>query len=275
MTKVRKVLFTTLLVASASTVSAVLPSSAWAASVDAPQGRVLAAQPYDARPFLALPVDTRYVDLRQVLSGPGRVATEQTEPAAVEPDTQSTNTKPTNTKPTKPTNTKPANTKPASTEPATNTKDDAQEARPEAADPGIRPQRSPIAARDVLDTFENQYSGHCLEDGSRGYDAVPCTEEDEQSFKVHLWADGTRQVKNVETGRCMEDGTQGLRSAPCFGPEDPNAIYQSWFVHVWGDDTIQLRNEATGRCLSEDRNGFRTAECLPGTNPLSTQQSWL
>ncbi|MFF4791618.1 RICIN domain-containing protein [Streptomyces sp. NPDC001276] len=116
------------------------------------------------------------------------------------------------------------------------------------------------AHADTTQTFKNQATGRCLHADVTvpSVYAVRCDGDSWQRWNVHVWADGTREIKHVMTGECLDDSNAyGLRKFPCNASK-----FQSWYIHRWNDGTIEVKNQATGRCLDDSNAyGTRTYPC--------------
>ncbi|GGR27105.1 RICIN domain-containing protein [Streptomyces netropsis] len=116
---------------------------------------------------------------------------------------------------------------------------------------------APARADDVVQSFRNQATGRCMDDTNNGFRTWSCNGSTPQKWSVHVWGDGTRQLRSLNTGRCVEDTDNGFRTvATCnSNPE------QSWWVKAWGDGTVRFQNQATMRCIDDSSLGFRTWAC--------------
>ncbi|MEV4440763.1 RICIN domain-containing protein [Streptomyces sp. NPDC049577] len=125
---------------------------------------------------------------------------------------------------------------------------------------------SPAGATDAIQTFRNQATGRCMDDTTNGgFRTWSCNGSGPQKWNVHVWNDGTRQLRNINTGRCIEDTDNGLRTVICNSSPE-----QSWWIKVWNDGTVRFQGQVTGRCLEDsDGSGFRTWACDSSPN-----QSW-
>ncbi|MGK5637127.1 RICIN domain-containing protein [Streptomyces sp. URMC 126] len=124
---------------------------------------------------------------------------------------------------------------------------------------------APAGTTDVVQSFRNQATGRCIDDTNQGFRTWSCNGSTPQKWSVHVWGDGTRQLRSVNTGRCVEDTDNGFRTVGSCG----SAPEQSWWVKVWGDGTVRFQNQATGRCIDDSNQGFRTWACND-----SPYQSW-
>lgn len=120
---------------------------------------------------------------------------------------------------------------------------------------------APSAQADEINTFHNVATEQCLE---YGY-SRDCDDHVAQQWNVHVWADGTRELRNLFVDQCLDDSFEmGLRTFPC-----NVSTYQSWYV-TYSDQGpwFELRNEATGRCLDDSEYGLRTIDCNGSTYQL-------
>ncbi|MDT7726452.1 MAG: hypothetical protein QOI21_3028, partial [Actinomycetota bacterium] len=114
--------------------------------------------------------------------------------------------------------------------------------------------------------FQNQATGKCIDDrGVNGHYAADCEPATLHiMWDVHVYNDGTRQLKSAMSGQCIDDSEHGLRMYAC-----NNGIFQSWYVRKWNDGTLEFKNQATGKCLDDSEFGLRTYPCNS-----SKFQSW-
>jgi hypothetical protein len=111
------------------------------------------------------------------------------------------------------------------------------------------------SAADSVQKFTNGWSKYCLDDTSVALRTHQCNGTAAQKFNVHVWADGTRELRSIQTGRCVDDSVKGLRSVVC-----NKSKYQSWYVdHIGG--SIRFRNQYTGNCMDDSPKGFRAYAC--------------
>jgi hypothetical protein len=83
-----------------------------------------------------------------------------------------------------------------------------------------------------------------------------------QQWNVHVWNDGTRQLRNVANLHCLDES---VLTRPCTSSPE-----MSWWVKRWNDGTIELRNQANGLCLQDNPNAdVSNAPCN-----ASREQSW-
>ncbi|MCB8900989.1 MULTISPECIES: RICIN domain-containing protein [unclassified Streptomyces] len=121
-----------------------------------------------------------------------------------------------------------------------------------------------LRAADVVQTFANMATGSCLDDsqqyGLRGY---ACNGGVYQKWNVHVWGDGTRQLRNLATNECLFDDGFTLDTRGCNSSRE-----QSWFAHKSGD-RVTFQSQATGECLDDSQYGLRTIQCYYNRN-----QTW-
>ncbi|MFD9246508.1 RICIN domain-containing protein [Streptomyces sp. NPDC059556] len=121
-----------------------------------------------------------------------------------------------------------------------------------------------LRAADVVQTFANMATGSCLDDsqqfGLRGYG---CNGGVYQKWNVHVWGDGTRQLRNLATNECLFDDGFTLATHACNSTRE-----QSWFAHKSGD-RVTFQSQATGECLDDSQYGLRTIPCSYNRN-----QTW-
>ncbi|KQX46290.1 MULTISPECIES: RICIN domain-containing protein [unclassified Streptomyces] len=121
-----------------------------------------------------------------------------------------------------------------------------------------------LGATDVVQTFGNMATGSCLDDsqqfGLRGYG---CNGGVYQKWNVHVWGDGTRQLRNLATNECLYDDGYTLATRACNSSRE-----QSWFAHKNGD-RVTFESQATGECLDDSEYGLRTIQCYYNRN-----QTW-
>ncbi|WP_329274544.1 RICIN domain-containing protein [Streptomyces sp. NBC_00691] len=119
-------------------------------------------------------------------------------------------------------------------------------------------------AADVVQTFANMATGSCLDDsqqfGLRGYG---CNGGVYQKWNVHVWGDGTRQLRNLATNECLFDDGFTLDTRACNSSRE-----QSWFAHKSGD-RVTFQSQATSECLDDSQYGLRTIQCSYNRN-----QTW-
>jgi hypothetical protein len=120
-----------------------------------------------------------------------------------------------------------------------------------------------VGIYDVINTFRNQASGLCLDGGNSNL-LFTCNGTAWQQWNVHVWADGTRELRNVATGQCLDSVSMGVFTSPCDTSTD-----QSWYVLFWSDGTISLKNQYHGRCLEDNAGYAITSNCN-----ASPAQSW-
>jgi hypothetical protein len=125
------------------------------------------------------------------------------------------------------------------------------------ADPGTAAGKtnSVMAPLDVVETFKGGQSGGCLDDNDNpggGLHTQGCNGGGWQNWKVHTWADATRELRNTVTGRCLDFSYSGsLRTFGC-----NQSTYQSWFVSYYGGGVV-FRNQFAGNLCLEDVPGSR------------------
>jgi hypothetical protein len=120
-------------------------------------------------------------------------------------------------------------------------------------------------AADPVRSFQNQWSGKCLDDTPAGFRMWPCNGTNAQHWIMHYWNDGTVRLQNVNTLRCIDDTYDfGLRTWGCNSGQN-----QSWWVTLWNDGTRRYQNQATGYCISDSTAGLRHVVCS-----TSSAQSW-
>ncbi|WP_055603968.1 RICIN domain-containing protein [Streptomyces aureus] len=121
-----------------------------------------------------------------------------------------------------------------------------------------------LRAVDVIQTFANMATGSCLDDsrqyGLRGYG---CNGGVHQKWNVHVWGDGTRQLRNLATNDCLFDDGFTLDTRACNSSRE-----QSWFAHKSGD-RVTFQSQATGECLDDSQYGLRTIPCY-----YNRHQTW-
>jgi hypothetical protein len=112
-------------------------------------------------------------------------------------------------------------------------------------------------AVDAIQTFQNQNTGRCIDDTNQGFRTWGCNGTPPQSWRVHVFNDGTRRLQSVNTGRCIFDSNGGFRTvSPC-----DSSTNQSWFIDRLPGGQIAFRNQATQRCIDDTNQGFRTWSC--------------
>lgn len=129
-----------------------------------------------------------------------------------------------------------------------------------------------MSPMDVVNTFQNAATGSCLDDNNNpggGLHAQGCNGGVWQRWNVHIWNDGTRELKNVATGRCLDYYAPAnlLRTLGC-----NKTTYQSWIVHGLNGGRIAFENQnARNTCLDDS---FQAA--LRGYNPCNwgANQAW-
>ncbi|MDX6758718.1 RICIN domain-containing protein [Streptomyces sp. F8] len=129
---------------------------------------------------------------------------------------------------------------------------------------------APTSALDSVQSFRNDATSACLDDSEHGIRTYTCLGNDHQKWNVHRWADGTRELRNINTGRCLT-GSPGGKVAPypCDKAKD-----QSWIVHRYPDGAVELKNQQTGLCLDDSpSHHLRTFPCGTHTQK-SPYQTW-
>jgi hypothetical protein len=127
---------------------------------------------------------------------------------------------------------------------------------------------SDVGTYDVINTFQNQEHGYCLESDAviNVYGAV-CDGGTSQQWWVHSWADGTVQLQNAATGQCLEN----YRTAVYTSPTCHSGLAQSWHVLRWADGTISLDNQFPLDCIEGDPDGkIYTTTCDASTWQVSS-----
>src|SRR6476661_7493716 len=108
-----------------------------------------------------------------------------------------------------------------------------------------------LSARDGRETYRSQISGEYLAVSMRTdprYSAVTQNGTDIWAqWDVHVWRDGTRQLRSAATGACLKRG-RGVGEVPDMQPCDASAS-QSWYVQTWRDGTIRFQNQESGLCI--------------------------
>ncbi|MEU8774195.1 RICIN domain-containing protein [Streptomyces sp. NPDC048606] len=125
-------------------------------------------------------------------------------------------------------------------------------------------------ALDSVQTFRNGATSACLDDSEHGTRTYTCFANQHQKWNVHQWADGTRELRNLQTGNCLTDFPRGRATAlPCDKAKD-----QSWFVHRYPDGAVEFKNQESGLCLDDSpQHKLRTFPC--GTHAQrSPYQTW-
>ncbi|WP_186762724.1 RICIN domain-containing protein [Lentzea tibetensis] len=113
---------------------------------------------------------------------------------------------------------------------------------------------------DVVQTFQNVYTGACVDDSSYGLRGYGCNGKVFQDWTVHVWNDGTRQFRSRATGECLYDDGYTLDTRPCNSSRE-----QSWYVDK-NNGGAQLQSQATLECLDDSSWGLRTLPCSPNWN---------
>ncbi|MEV5572324.1 ricin-type beta-trefoil lectin domain protein [Spirillospora sp. NPDC052269] len=113
--------------------------------------------------------------------------------------------------------------------------------------------------KDAVQHFGNMATGGCLDDSfAYGFRGFSCNGMAFQNWNVHIWGDGTRELKNLATGRCIWGGGAEL-SRPSTGNCDASKG-QSWWTYSRGDQ-VSFQNQATGLCMDDSEYGLRMLKC--------------
>ncbi|MER5311527.1 RICIN domain-containing protein [Streptomyces sp. NPDC002773] len=111
-----------------------------------------------------------------------------------------------------------------------------------------------------LQTFQNVYTGLCLDDSQEaGLRTLRCHGDAWQKWEVHRVDNAYAVLQNVVTADCLVDegGWAGsLKTAPC----DRQSRHQQWLAVGVGPNLV-LGNRATGQCLDDSEQGVRTFTC--------------
>jgi len=92
-------------------------------------------------------------------------------------------------------------------------------ASPTGAAQQAAPHGSAVSTLDTVQTFRNRATGNCLDSWMLEQEHVtwPCDGSDEQKWNVHVWGDGTRELKSMNSHECLDDSQSGLRMYECNG----------------------------------------------------------
>ena len=138
---------------------------------------------------------------------------------------------------------------------------------------GVAAHATPGVQADTVENYTNEDSGLRIEDTfAEGVRSSGRPLSNNQRWNVHVWNDGTVQLRNVATGRClshMGDLTYATGYA-CFAGSDQRSVQQSWYVTHWSDGTIRFKNQNSNQCL----DGFSFGEIAMEPCNTSESQSW-
>ncbi|MEU1503202.1 RICIN domain-containing protein [Streptomyces sp. NPDC005732] len=122
---------------------------------------------------------------------------------------------------------------------------------------------------DPVQTFYNPTTNGCLDynrvDGVRSY---PCNGGAWQQWRVHVWADNTRQLQNVATGHCLTYNPLGGDTVDAVSVCDASRT-QSWYIQYPRIGGIAFQNQAQGTCVSA-----RSGVYLTGCDTNDPAQNW-
>ncbi|WP_433796725.1 RICIN domain-containing protein [Actinoplanes sp. CA-252034] len=107
------------------------------------------------------------------------------------------------------------------------------------------------ASADTVQTFRNRATGLCLDDSIEfSLRQFTCNNSLYQRWNVHVFGDGTRQLRNEETRRCFGSRRNGSTVELIVGACTATPS-KSWIV-VRQPNGIQFYSEVTGNhCLSD------------------------
>ncbi|MFJ4835274.1 RICIN domain-containing protein [Streptomyces sp. NPDC088747] len=112
---------------------------------------------------------------------------------------------------------------------------------------------------DPIQTFRNRANDGCLDynraDGVRSY---PCNGGPWQQWRVHVWADNTRQLQNVATGDCLSYNILG--GDTIVGGACDASTLASWYVLRYSNG-IAFQNQYDGDCLSTSSGYMHLSGC--------------
>ncbi|MFJ4879025.1 RICIN domain-containing protein [Streptomyces sp. NPDC088745] len=76
-----------------------------------------------------------------------------------------------------------------------------------------------------------------------------------QQWNVHVWNDGTRQLRTMATNKCLYDDGVTLTTRAC-----NSSPQHGWWAYESGDK-VTFRSRATNECLDDRQYGLRTNTC--------------
>lgn len=126
---------------------------------------------------------------------------------------------------------------------------------------------SAASTADVVNTFQNQATGGCLDSSYVNANRTNGCGTPEQNWNVHKYNDGTVELRAITNWDfCLGHDGIALRMQYC-----DNSQGQSWIVKHWLDHTIRFENQqAAYYCIDDNQiQGMRLMPCSS-----ATYQSW-
>jgi len=132
------------------------------------------------------------------------------------------------------------------------------------------------ASADTQQTFRNRYTGMCLDDSNEfSLRQFPCNNSSYQRFNVHVFGDGTRQLRNIVTQRCFGSRRNGNAVELIVGACTATPS-MSWILGR-PPNGIRLFSQVTGNhCLADAGGSYaggryvQAAPCIGGFYPTDT-----